>query len=233
MRERASWPARDWEVRAILDGRKTQVRRVVKPQPSAELLADFAEIRAMRGSNRSDAQMLSDCISCPYGAPGDLLWLREAWQFFDWSEDGEPCIRYAADNAVAWPRIPTEHDAPRLIDIWAGLSAPENVAIDGLARDRRWRPSIHMPRWASRITLEIESVRVELLQDISSSDAISEGIEPCPRGGEWRNYLDSAPNRDALTPRVSFRSLWESINGPSSWDANPYVWAVSFRRITP
>lgn len=209
-------------VRAILDGRKTVTRRVVKPQPSSELLADFAEIRAMRGSNRTDAQMLSDCLSCPYGAPGDQLWLREAWQFFGWSEDGEPCIRYAADNAVAWPQVPAERDAQRLIDIWAGLSAPENVAIDGLARDRRWRPSIHMPRWASRITLEVTGVRVERLQDISEADAVAEGC--ASKGAEESPAIDQA--------RTDFQELWTSINGPDSWEANPWVWVVEFRRTT-
>lgn len=190
-------------VRAILDGRKTQTRRVAK---------EFA--------GRDDLDLILRRFphqnGCPYGAPGDLLWLREAFS-------GPWCME-AQGGMAATP--PSKWGATSRIWYWA----------DGSPTHGDWtrpRPSIHMPRWASRITLEIESVRIERLQDISSSDAISEGIEPCPRGGEWRNYLDSAPNRDALTPRVSFRSLWESINGPSSWDANPYVWVVSFRRITP
>lgn len=193
-------------VRAILDGRKTQTRRVAK---------EFA--------GRDDLDLILRRFphqnGCPYGAPGDRLWVREAWQYYDWSEDGEPCIRYAADNAVAWPQIPAERDAQRLIDIWAGLSAPENVAIDGWARDRRWRPSIHMPRWASRITLEIESVRVERLQDISEADAEAEGV---------RNSLHLQGGRFA---RDNFAHLWWTINGDGSWEANPFVWCVSFRKL--
>lgn len=203
-------------VRAILDGRKTVTRRVVKPQPSSALLADFAEIRAMRGSNRTDAQMLSDCLSCPYGAPGDHLWLREAWQALDGNERAR--------------RILTEPDPSRG---WIEYAA---TVPEGYEPPPRWRPSIHMPRWASRITLEIESVRVERLQDISVEDCRAEG-------GIYDSPVDV---------RAWYRDLWDSINGkpiperdaddrptgrmlpnPARWEANPYVWVVSFRRIAP
>lgn len=191
-------------VRAILDGRKTQTRRVVKPQPSSELLADFAEIRAMRGSNRSDAQMLSDCLSCPYGAPGDLLWLREAFS-------GPWCME-AQGGMAATP--PSKWGATSRIWYWA----------DGSPTHGDWtrpRPSIHMPRWAARITLEIESVRIERLQDISEADAEAEGV---------RNSLHLQGGRFA---RDNFAHLWWTINGDGSWEANPYVWVVTFRRIAP
>ena len=186
-------------VRAILDGRKTVTRRVVKPQPSSELLADFAEIRAMRGSNRTDAQMLSDCLSCPYGAPGDHLWLREAWQALDGNERAR--------------RILTEPDPSRG---WIEYAA---TVPKGYEPPPRWRPSIHMPRWASRITLEVTGVRVERLQDISEADAEAEGV---------RNSLHLQGGRFA---RDNFAHLWWTINGDGSWEANPFVWCVSFRKL--
>jgi len=145
---------------------------------------------------------------CPYGQAGDRLWVRETWA--KWGRDDQ-C-----------GEGPSQTHEP----IYRADSYPWDWGD-------KWRPSIYMPRWASRITLEIIAVRVERLQDISSADAIAEGIEPCASGGEWRNYLDSAPNRDALTPRVSYRSLWESINGPGSWAANPWVWVVEFKRMAP
>lgn len=230
-------------VRAILDGRKTQTRRVVKPQPSSELLADFAAIRAMRGSNRTDAQMLSDCLSCPYGAPGDQLWLKEAFS-------GPWCME-AQGGMAATP--PSKWGATSRIWYWA----------DGSPTHGDWtrpRPSIHMPRWASRITLEIESVRVERLQDISEADAEAEGCEANPYPGPWwQGYRDvgngrlihqqsigETPPEWMIEPKRmydhkhldmsavdAYRALWFQINGLDSWKANPWVWVVSFRRITP
>jgi hypothetical protein len=205
-------------VRAILAGTKTQTRRVVKPQPEAQHGGEpywfIGGYRAWQYRSTDDVlRKGGNTLRCPYGAPGDRLWVREAWQALDGNERAR--------------RIMTEPNPSRG---WLEYAA---TVPEGYEPPPRWRPSIHMPRWASRITLEVTGVRVERLQDISSNDAIAEGIEPCPRGGEWRNYLDSAPNRDALTPRVSFRSLWESINGPGSWEANPYVWAVSFREVSP
>jgi hypothetical protein len=208
-------------VRAILEGRKTQTRRVVPTMVTLGRV-EYPGRRDRNGYSQVNWLDTPEGVAtavreCPYGAPGGRLWVREnGWE--------RPALsaRDLRDGADTWP--PYEYDAEPLMS-WA----------DGELKRIGWRrrPSIHMPRWASRITLEVTGVRVERLQDISSNDAIAEGIEPCPRGGEWRNYLDSAPNRDALTPRVSFRSLWESINGPGSWEANPYVWAVSFREVSP
>ena len=182
-------------VRAILDGRKTQTRRVVKPQPSQELLDDYAQIRRERGVQKDDAEMLSECLPCPYGFPGDRLWVRETWARDD--EDG--ALMYRAD-------VGCDDDA----------NAWERGRIEGVSR-YRWRPSIHMPRWASRITLEITDVRVERLQDIGEEDAEAEGI----------------PRSDVSPPdmgRFAYQQLWESINGPDSWAANPWVWVIGFKR---
>lgn len=97
------------------------------------------------------------------------------------------------------------------------------------AKSMKWRPSIHMPRWASRITLDVVDVRVERLQDISEEDAKAEGCEEITPGF-YRNYL-STDGATFYSAAMSFQSLWESINGPDSWDANPWVWVVTFKKI--
>lgn len=162
-------------VRAILDGTKTQTRRVVKNKPYT-----------------------GEPAKCPYGAAGDFLWIREKWQRLR-DAAGRQIVEYCA--------------GPFLLDV---------------ETHKRWHPSIHMPRWASRITLEVTGVRVERLQDISESDAIAEGIERNVFNDEWSGYGQF--HGAALTPKGSYRALWESINGPGSWDANPWVWVVEFTR---
>jgi hypothetical protein len=219
-------------VRAILEGRKTQTRRVVKPQPPAgHALHGFTTFSTRMTDvgkavwARGDSPLLCDVhrVRCPYGQPGDRLVVRETWQYADWTEDGMPWIRYRADQATRLIEDTPEDWSERLTDAWASLSVPENYALDNRAADRRWRPAIHMPRWASRILLEVTGVRVERLQDISEPDAIAEG---CAGGhGVIPGYSYSA------TPREQYRALWESINGPGSWDANPWVWVVEFKRI--
>ena len=186
-------------VRAILDGRKTVTRRIVKAR-------DLEWMDVHQGLREPD-----NAERCPYGQPGgDRLYVRETW---------------AAPHAY-------DHLPPRLI--------PQDARIHYAATEDRggllWRPSIHMPRWASRITLEVTGVLVERLQDISEKDAQAEGIErtedffgcPC-----WRVYgePDGADVVAPDDPIGSYRSLWESINGPGSWEANPWVWVVSFRRL--
>lgn len=221
-------------VRALLDGTKTQTRRVCKPAQAANLSyvtgiqdpRDFGqrplEVRGSGWFGDEDGEVQ---FRSPYGRPGDRLWVREAWQYADWTEEGLPFVGYSADGAkqiAHYVQNDSDGWGERLQNIWAELSRIENYAIDGRAADRHWRPSIHMPRWASRILLEIVSVRVERLQDISEADAIAEGCS---------GYRpDDDPFRD-VEPRDEYRELWESINGAGSWDANPWVWVVEFRRI--
>lgn len=215
-------------VRALLDGKKTQTRRIIKPQPDHRLWVGFPH----SGITGRSLDLLAG--SCPYGQPGDRLWVREAWQIADWTDCGDPCIRYTADQAERWPDLPMEA-ADWAQNQWAALSDPGNLAIDGRAADRRRRHGMFMPRWASRITLEITDVRVERLQDISEADAIAEGIDGAfVEGGRyWRNY--SLSDAEAMCapmlnfPTESYRTLWESINGPGSWDANPWVWVIEFK----
>ena len=195
-------------VRAIMAGTKTQTRRLVKPQPSAELLSDYAEIRATRGSDRTDAQMLSDCLPCPYGTPGTRLWVRETWMP-DAPRNGE-----WNDTAFYGCGMSPLSDIPECYrKPWHCLY---RATWDGCELVG-WKPSIHMPRWASRITLEVTGVRVERLQDISTRDCWAEGI----------------PSSPDVDPVHEYQELWESINGHGSWQANPWVWVVEFRRVAP
>lgn len=136
-------------------------------------------------------------VPCPYGDFGDRLWVREA---------------FAKINGQTQPWIETDYRASYTHGDRLG---------DSLGIKKRWTPSIHMPRAASRITLVVTGVRVERLQEISAADAIAEGI---PSGGP--------ENPDGIEQR-EYRSLWEQINGPGSWDANPWVWVIDFKRIDP
>lgn len=217
-------------VRQLLAGVKTQTRRVVNPPPHPAI-SSFHDLdgafkpgwgRGLRDVD--DAVPYNACIGCPYGQPGDRLWCRETWQYADWTEDGYPLIRYQSDGATSW----RERGIPESLaeQVWAPLSVPENFDIDGKAADRRWRPSIFMPRWASRLTLEITDVRVERLQDISYADVIDEG---CPTPA---STLASPDDHDW------YIRLWDSLNakrkgGAFSWASNPLVWVLTFRVLAP
>jgi hypothetical protein len=187
-------------VRAILEGRKTVTRREVKKPAALDYLAAGFEPAFLALPGNADL--------CPYGKPGDRLWVRETCFINDFREGGVPeadradCqIIYRADGMPDW---------------------------EGEEELIRWRPSIHMPRWASRILLEITAVRVERLQDISEEQAIAEGI--LHEDDMWRGApgLPSFPS-----PIAAFAHLWISINGVEGWNANPWVWAVEFKRVMP
>lgn len=174
-------------VKAILEGRKTMTRRVVKPAP--EFGVEAASVQHEDGKAKAVFQSLSNCsgitVACPYGRPGDRLWVRET--FCHLGDENENWFLYKADN-------------------------PD--ALNGLIAT--WKPSIHMPRAASRILLEITEIRVERLKDITASDCVCEGIE-----------FES----DIFTTYNKFRRLWQSINGPESWAKNPWVWVIEFKKI--
>jgi hypothetical protein len=181
-------------VRAILEGSKTQTRRLVK-------IPDF-----VRG----------EPFDCPYGKVGDRLWVRETWKYWDWTEDGMPWIKYQADDETKFfdSCIPEEW-SDRVEQVWAELSVSNNYEIDQAARDYKWRPSIFLPRWASRILLEITGVRIERLNDISVGDCCAEG----------------APLDQTHAVETWYQELWESINGAGSWAANPWVWVIKFKAL--
>jgi len=192
-------------VRAILEGKKTQTRRVVQPIPQM-----VSEKNIVTWDGDAAALMrLFDQVgrSCPYGQTGDRLWVRETFQPMfaegvenhwetDWKTGKGYSISYPATDGVQ-----------------------EFLTIDD-ELSSACKPSIHMPRWASRILLEITAVRVERLQDISEADALAEGVTADKYYG-----LDRANAR-------SYSHLWESINGAGSWEANPWVWVVEFKRVS-
>ena len=195
-------------VRAILEGRKSVTRRPVKGLKTDNPVVDAFD----------DSPLIGACwdiggpvIRSPYGLPGDRLWVREAWQADDQVNSvaprdlshGEP-IRYPAD----WD----------FRQSGCAMIKPGKI-----------RPSIHMPRWASRILLEITDVRVERLQDISGDQAEAEGVD----ADMCRQFLDTSPSRHQCKEAVihGFAGLWQSTGG--DWDANPWVWVVEFKRVTP
>ena len=218
-------------VRAILDGRKTQARRLapitdlnIKTHSDGFVTWGVSFTKTINGSlgsysgGRVSVDQASRIIAsqfCQYGRPGDRLWVRETWARDD--EDG--AVMFRADCGFGGDA----DDWQRCID-------------DGAPR-YRWRPSIHMPRNLSRILLEIVSVRVERLNDISEADAIAEGVERVVVGTGWRRYCDPDSEEAGVPPcgdaRHSFRSLWWFINGEESWNTNPWVWVVEFKLVQP
>ena len=198
-------------VRAILEGRKTQTRRAVKGVALSWLNDGFTP------------QFVSDYKNglSPYGQVGDRLWVREScWIWGVWLKNG-----FTKSGRQKWrfkavgKQVTFEH--PDKLSI----AQRDGLGLTGWVR----RPSIHLPRWASRITLEITGVRVERLQDISEADCIEEGIDEklCAE------FTTKAPSRFDLKLAAihAYAGLWESINGPESWAENPWVWVVEFKRV--
>ncbi|KSE95430.1 hypothetical protein [Pseudomonas aeruginosa] len=198
----------DQMVRAIQEGRKTVTRRVVSPQP------DF--LGSMVDPNTPFKTLdagLHARITCPYGEPGDRLWVREAW-----AADAQVDAIAPSDLSQGEP-------------IWYPADLSVRQTGCSMISKGRVRPSIHMPRWASRILLEITAVRVERLQDISEEQALAEGVrgEPCDHARQACADIGCWGD----TAKGAFGFLWESLNGEGSWAANPWVWVVEFKRVTP
>lgn len=199
-------------VRAILDGRKTQTRRVMNVQPESN---QFGLLHITSSTKRSDIgkyhwaesnatgnHVRSKLFSCPFGAVGDRIWIRES--FFPAPLE----MQYTPPRKTMW-----------------NIAYRDGVQMEKLApaeynpliyNYERWTPSIHMPRWASRILLEITNVRIERLRSMSQDDARAEGV-----------IAASGPMEAGL----AFRELWDSIYGEESWKANPWVWVIEFKRV--
>ncbi|EMP0917375.1 hypothetical protein [Pseudomonas aeruginosa] len=198
----------DQMVRAILEGRKTVTRRVVRPQP------DF--LSSMVDPNTPFKTLdagLHARITCPYGEPGDRLWVREAW-----AADAQVDAIAPSDLSQGEP-------------IWYPADLSVRQTGCSMISKGRVRPSIHMPRWACRILLEITAVRVERLQDISEEQALAEGVrgEPCDHARQACADIGCWGD----TAKGAFGFLWESLKGEGSWAANPWVWVIEFKRVTP
>ena len=190
-------------VLAILAGRKTQTRRVINPQPTSDLT--WANRGTKHGSKfYTDIEALKKWMphDCPYGNWGDRLWVRETFRCVSVGEYGVSSVEYKADGWVV-----EIENTRKASDQWFEAYRPEE----------KWRPSIFLPRWASRIALEIVNVRVEQVQDISEKDAIAEGC--------------TGENFDM--PVSDFIWLWDQINASRGygWDANPWVWVVEFKVV--
>lgn len=216
-------------VRAILEGRKTVTRRAVRAGFNPDDLEGTLSASECRKLYRELPQHFGASYFCPYGQPGDRLWVRETFALLG-NEDG-CCIDWQ-DNLVKGD----ERGAAR---IYRASCPPGDYGLnqipakaewkpdtEAMEYDGAWRPSIHMPRWASRILLEITDVRVERLQDISRADIRAEGLQ-CPP--ELASD-DVSPNYRDWYP-AAWRELWESTGG--DWNANPWVWVVEFKRVTP
>ena len=229
-------------VRTVLDGRKTQTRRIIQSPaknmqarghecisyraPGDQWYQDYVFSMRDRSGVWQDYKHEQFLAKCPFGAVGDRLWVREAFRVHSRATDVATLV-YKASEQQSWTqqtyRVPIEKcNKPAVVD--------------------KWTPSIHMPRWASRITLEITGVRVERLQNISDADACAEGIRQGVRrtddsaGNEhvYCNYLAANLN-DACEwferPADSFISLWQSIYGAESWQHSPWVWVIEFKRV--
>lgn len=202
-------------VRAILSGAKTQTRRVVKPQPLSGLgyMMGYARQYAIQvGEDWPDDAR--DRVTCPYGVPGDRLWVRESWtrvpQSAYWHDSSVPHCRDGED--------------------WIIYRAGWERSNPGVG----WHPSIHMPRWASRITLEVTDVRVERVQDISEADVIAEGIthhDGLDVGHSGFRYSTDSPVY--ATAKAAYAALWDKINRKRGYglDVNPWAWVVEFERL--
>jgi len=220
-------------VKAILAGRKSMSRRVVNPQPESEagptgpLMWGHPDLCGLFAEHVFGG-CFTKMVPCPYGAPGDRLWVREIFRAIEdpGAERHEVRRKYRdEDGETHYVVVDYKADAPtRIMD---QLGKPE------------WKSPIHMPRWASRVTLEVTAVRVERLQEITEEDARAEGIRSdilpaCGDHPDLACYVSEPDDNHAYRTRVeAFRKSWDHVNGKRpgcSWDANPWVWVLSFRK---
>jgi len=197
-------------VRALLDGNKTQTRRALRgfcPPNRPEYDSETGRLEWFNG----DEVVVG--MRCPYGQPGDRLWVREAWRTSKVADELKPSPLVGGSCSPIWYEAQNE--------------VPFHPSDFG-----KLRPSMFMPRWGSRIMLEITGVRVERLQDISDDDCLAEGIAQVVR--ERLPSIQQCGEYDAIDvdPVAEYRALWETINGSGAWDVNPWVWVVEFRRLS-
>lgn len=197
-------------VRAILDGRKTQTRRIMKPQPADDIARGVFPNPNAFGWKSSLKHKYGSATAhfCPFGKPDDRIWVRETWARYNIDQNSHD-IAYRATTPADWPE------------------------------EGRWRPSIHMPRWASRILLEITGVRVERLHAADESDLLDElgdMLEDCDSvAGKAFNHAEHyaiAGVPVGLCPEMhGFKAWWDKVNGDGCFDSNPWVWVIEFKRV--
>jgi len=222
-------------VRAILAGKKTQTRRVMKTFPDVQCIKlhqhgdEWLESWSAHHipCYRSNAWMRH---KSPY-RKDDLLWVREAWMYWNWTEDGDPWIKYAADGTKRLCRIPDSGDSfwemevsEKIGDVWAKLSDRDNFQKHGAARDNSSRNPIFMFKHFARIWLEVTDVRVEQVQDITEADAIAEGA---------LHGVDASWDGNGAYAQGRYQFLWDMLNAKRGypWKDNPWVWVYEFRRV--
>lgn len=231
-------------VKAILEGRKTMTRRIIKSRHESGMfqvatakyepnVRGYYHNRSVCAVDWDERTVDGGDILCPYGEVGDTIYVRETWVRACLSEDGEGPVE--GDKWRYWYRADdewTKHD-------W------HNPNVDGPVDAPRWKPSIHMPREAARIFLKITDIRVERLQDISEEDAKAEGLSCITKdqGRTWKYGIpdsDGLPGNDntgwdwqswSVSPVEAFSLLWRKINGENSWAENPWIWAITFEKI--
>jgi hypothetical protein len=220
-------------VRAILDGRKTQTRRVVKGQDGypqypcrGGIVEDgrlwfYAVSADSEWPDNERGSMTGWVEPCPYGQPGDRLWVRETWRPEYEHDTGARLVRYRSGGVE---------------EFYGPDADAHSRALDGTGR---WRPSTNMPRWASRLTLEVVAVRVERLQEISEADARAEGAESLflrvPTLSARVHGHNGWMHEQEQSFRGGFAFLWDWADSKRGhgWDSNPWVWVVEFKVVTP
>lgn len=262
-------------VQAILQGRKTQTRRIVKTKffPASEIASIHKDGSGkgwiawsplpVSAEKTKELYPGEDGFKCHYGTDGDVLWVRENFRVSSWvPDDSELTFRYEADGVVSPYLVVDTYESQGEIfnrywkqscdDLYkAGYNSDEDESFkDYDYKALRLRPNIFLPKEAARIWLQVTDVRVERLQDITEEDAIAEGVKPagcddnlacpsklcineCVDKDHWWNYL--APNGEdfpCFTAVESFKSLWQSINSPESWEADPWVFVISFKVLS-
>jgi hypothetical protein len=192
-------------VNAILEGRKTQTRRVIKPQPLNVIYHNGNWIESQCELSEND-----HILKCPHGSIGGLLWVRERWAVAE-------CYDAFKPSELVLTR--------RQVEYYASQGYLGNVR-------GKWRPSIFMPRWASRINLDMTGIRVARVQDISSQDVEKEGIDVVSKLPLFINPEADMERMVNFVAHDLFSKLWDSINGKKyPWDSNPYVWCIEFKKI--
>lgn len=221
-------------VKALLAGRKVQTRRLIKIEPNGKII-DFVKVATDTKTGRYVYEMkdaVGNHVSIKAGrhfveyqymppfAVGDRLWVKEAWrtqEAFDANSPSEICAEFESEWGA--PSMPTFYEADKQCD-------GHSIELWQQSRPGRLRASMHMPRVASRLTLVVESVKIERLQDISEEDACAEGL-----GYMWTEENEEDLDRPVVSARQGFAHIWDSINGEGSWEQNPWVVAYTFKCI--